>query len=82
MALEGQGEKAVPNLTVIYAVQMRSILGKNGEDDAAGLEIVAENGDRFVIALSGEGMKGLIEDMQSFLDDHPHLADQKSRPRQ
>ena len=69
----------MPNLPAIRVVLVRPILGEN---DAVGLEIVPESGDRFVIALSGEGMKGLIEDMQSFLDDHPHLADQKSRPRQ
>jgi hypothetical protein len=67
------------NLPVVRAALIRPV---RGEGDAVGLEIVPENEGPFVIALSGEGMKGLIEDMQSFLDEHPEIAEQKSRPRQ
>lgn len=66
------------NLPVIRAVSMRPSLGSN---DAVGLEIVSEKGDHFVVALSCE-VKALIDDIQVFLDEHPHLASQKSRPQQ
>ena len=46
------------------------------------LEVVEESGDRFVIALSGEGLKGLAADIQAFLDEDPELAEIKSPPRQ
>jgi hypothetical protein len=70
----------MPN--IISAALIRPIALESATGQQAGLEIVAESGDQFLVRLSGEGMKGLIGDMQSFLGDHPHLADQKSRPRQ
>ena len=69
-------------MTVINAALMRPILLKNDTGEIPGLEIVAKNGDRFLVPLSGEGMKGLIEDMRLFLEEHPELAKIQSPPRQ
>jgi hypothetical protein len=67
--------------TFIHAALARPVV-VTGPTQLAGIEIVAKNGDRFVVVLSGEGMKGLIQDMQSFLDDNPRIAETKSQPRQ
>lgn len=72
----------MPEPTIISAILMRPITLESPTGPQAGLEIVAENGDLFLVRVSGEGMQGLIEDMRSFLDVHPHLAGIQSRPRQ
>jgi hypothetical protein len=72
----------MPAPTIISAAIMRPIVLESPTGQQAGLEIVAENGDQFLVRLSGEGMQGLIEDMRSFLDEYPHLARIQSRPRQ
>jgi hypothetical protein len=61
---------------------MRPIVLQSATGEQAGLELVAKNGDQFLVPLSGEGMKGLIQDMQLFLEEHPHLAKIQSQPRQ
>ena len=45
--------------TFIHAALARPVV-VTGPTQLAGIEIVAKNGDRFVVVLSGEGMKGLI----------------------
>jgi hypothetical protein len=69
-------------MAIINAALMRPIALVSHAGEQAGLEIVAKNGDQFLVPLSGEGMKGLIQDMQLFLDEHPHLAKTRSLPRQ
>jgi hypothetical protein len=76
------GEKAMPTPTIINAALMRPIVLGSPTGEQAGFEIVAKNGDQFLVPLSGEGMKGLIQDMQLFLEEHPHLAKIQSPPRQ
>ena len=66
-------------MTIINAA-VRPIVLESSTGQRVGLEFVAENGDQFVVPLSHEGMIGLIQDMQSFLEGHPHLA--QNRPRQ
>jgi hypothetical protein len=68
----------------IEATLMRSAVAASadGTVKTAALEIVAKNGDRYLVVLSGEGMKGLIEDMQVFLEENPEIAELKSVPRQ
>jgi hypothetical protein len=46
------------------------------------LDIVAKNGDRFLVLLSGEGMKALTEDMQTLLEKHPEIEERKSEEQQ
>ena len=69
-------------MAIIKAVLTRPIVLVSHTGEQAGLEIVAKNGDQFLVPLSGEGMKGLIQDMRLFLDEHPHLAKTRSLPRQ
>jgi hypothetical protein len=68
----------------IEATLMRSAVAASADGTAktAALEIVAKNGDQYLVVLSGEGMKGLIEDMQVFLEENPEIAELKSVPRQ
>ena len=68
----------------IEATLMRSAVAASadGTGKTAALEIVAKNGDQYLVVLSGEGMKGLIEDMQVFLEENPEIAELKSVPRQ
>ena len=68
----------------IEATLMRSAVAASadGTVKTPALEIVAKNGDRYLVVLSGEGMKGLIEDMQVFLEENPEIAELKSVPRQ
>ena len=68
----------------IEATLMRSAVAASadGTVKTAALEIVAKNGDQYLVILSGEGMKGLIEDMQVFLEENPEIAELKSVPRQ
>jgi hypothetical protein len=46
------------------------------------LEVHSLDGEQFVIVLSGEGLKLLAQDIQSFFQEHPEIAEMKSRPRQ
>jgi hypothetical protein len=69
-------------MPIINAALMRPITLVSHTGEQAGLEIVAKNGDQFLVPLSGEGMKELIEEMQLFLEEHPHLAKIQSLPRQ
>jgi hypothetical protein len=69
-------------MAIINAALMRPIALVSHTGEQAGLEIVAKNGDQFLVPLSGEGMQGLIQDMQLFLEEHPHLAKTLSLPRQ
>jgi hypothetical protein len=46
------------------------------------LEVLSLDGEQFVIVLSGEGLKALAQDIESFFQEHPQLAEMKSRPRQ
>ena len=69
-------------LRVVRAALMRPITGQADGQKTVGLEVVEESGDRFVKALSGEGLKGLAADIQAFLDEDPELAEIKSPPRQ
>ena len=68
----------------IEATLMRSAVAASadGTVKTAALEIVAKNGDQYLVILSGEGMKGLIEDTRLLLEEHPHLARIQSPPRQ
>jgi hypothetical protein len=53
---------------VIRAVTIRPIaVGVHGQK-TVGLEVVALDGDQFVIALSGEGLQGLGHDIQDLLE--------------
>jgi hypothetical protein len=61
---------------------MRPIVLVSHTGEQAGLEIVAKNGDQFLVPLSGAGMKELIQDTKLFLEEHPHLAKTQSLPRQ
>ena len=67
---------------LIRALLMRSVEMQTKTGPVAGLEILADNEDRFLVALSGEGMKKLIQDMQSFLEENPQIAETKSLQRQ
>ena len=69
-------------MAIINVALMRPIALVSHAGEQAGLEIVAKNGDQFSVPLSGEGMQGLIQDMQLFLEEHPHLAKTRSLPRQ
>jgi hypothetical protein len=53
-------------MAIINAALMRPIALVSHTGEQAGLEIVAKNGDQFLVPLSGEGMQGLIQDMQLF----------------
>lgn len=66
-------------LPVILAGSMRPVVD---DHQRAALEVVQTNGARFLIVLSGEGLKGVAEDILAFLADNPLLAGQKSQPRQ
>jgi sensor domain CHASE-containing protein len=66
----------------IFAASARPLEVTTDQGPAAGLKIVAKNGDQFVIVLSGEGMRALIEDMQSFLESSPQIAKIQSQARQ
>jgi hypothetical protein len=46
------------------------------------LEVLSLDGEQFVIVLSGEGLKAPAQDIESFFQEHPQLAEMKSRPRQ
>jgi hypothetical protein len=50
-------------MPTINTALMRPITFVSHTGEQAGLEIVAKNGDQFLVPLSGEGMKGLIQDM-------------------
>jgi hypothetical protein len=69
-------------LRVVRAALMRPIIGEADGQKTVGLEVVEGSGERFVIALSGEGLKGLATDIQSFLDEDQELAEIKSPSRQ
>jgi|HubBroStandDraft_4_1064222.scaffolds.fasta_scaffold2801121_1 hypothetical protein len=69
-------------MAIIKATLMRPIVLVSHTGEQAGLEIVAKNGDQFLVPLSGAGMKELIQDRQLFLEEHPHLAKTQSLPRQ
>jgi hypothetical protein len=69
-------------MQTIVAGSMRPVIAHSETEQAAGLEILALNGDVFLVVLSGQGMKGLIQDMQSFLEENPQIAETKSLPRQ
>ena len=47
-------------MAIINVALMRPIALVSHAGEQAGLEIVAKNGDQFLVPLSGEGMKGLI----------------------
>jgi len=67
---------------VIWAVSMRPTEARTDEGPAVALETVAKTGDQFVIVLSGEGLAGLIRDIQSLLEESPHIARWRSQERQ
>jgi hypothetical protein len=69
-------------MAIIKAVLTRPIVLVSHSGEQAGLEIVAKNGDQFLVPISGAGMRELIQDTQLFLEEHPHLATQKSRTQQ
>lgn len=69
-------------MQIINAAFMRPIVLNSPTGEQVGLELIAKNGDQFVVPLSGEGMKVLIQDMQKFLEEHPQLAKIQSPPRQ
>jgi hypothetical protein len=69
-------------MAIIKAVLTRPIVLVSHTGEQAGLEIVAKNGDQFLVPLSGAGMRELIQDTQLFLEEHPHLARTQSLPRQ
>jgi hypothetical protein len=60
----------------IEALLIRPIVATSagGTKQTAALQIVAKNQDRFLVVLFGEGMKGLIADMQALLEDNPGIA--------
>ena len=64
------------------AVLLRPVVVDSDKGELAGLEIVGTQGDRYVFALSGEGRKEPIQEMQLFLEEHQHLAKIQSQPRQ
>ena len=68
-------------MTLILMARARPVV-VHTEIASAGLEIVAKDGAQFLLVLSGEGMKGLIQDMQLFLEEHPQIAESRSEPRQ
>ena len=64
----------MPAPAIIHVALMRPIvLDSPTGEQAAGFEIVAKNGDQFLVPLSGEGMKGLIEDTRLLLEE-PHTS--------
>ena len=67
---------------VIWATSMRPIEVQTDGGPAVALEIVAETGDQYVIVLSGEGLAGPIQDIQSLLEESPYLARWQGRARQ
>jgi hypothetical protein len=67
---------------VIWATSMRPTEVQTDGGPAVALEIVAETGDQFVIVLSGEGLAGLIQDIQLLLEESPHIAGWRGRARQ
>ena len=69
-------------MTLILMARARPVVVHTEIAYAAGLEIVAKDGAQFLLVLSGEGMKGLIQDMQLFLEEHPQIAESRSEPRQ
>jgi len=67
---------------VIRATSMRPTEVQTDEGPAVALEIVAKTGDQFAIVLSGEGLAGLIQDIQALLKESPHIVGWRSRARQ
>ena len=53
-------------MAIIKATLMRPIVLVSHTGEQAGLEIVAKNGDQFLVPLSGAGMKELIQDTEFF----------------
>jgi hypothetical protein len=82
--LSPKGEEIQVASLQIEALLIRPIVATSagGTRQTAALQIVAKNQDRFLIVLSGEGMKGLIEDMQTFLEENRGIAESKSQARQ
>jgi len=68
----------------IEALLIRPVIATSagGTRQTAALQIVAKNGDRFLVVLSGEGLKALTEDMQAFLEENPEIQEWKSERRQ
>jgi hypothetical protein len=69
------------NATVIRPIVVWSEPQDRGVAGVA-LEVHSLDGEQFVIVLSGEGLKALAQDIESFFREHPQLAEMKSRPRQ
>jgi len=70
------------DVRAVHVVSMRPVPIEAGGNAGVGIEIVAANGDHFVVTMSGEGMTSLVAAMQSFLSEHPQLAKTKSQSRQ
>jgi hypothetical protein len=69
------------NATLIRPIVVWSEPQNQGVPGVA-LEVHSLDGEQFLIVLSGEGLKGLAQDIESFFQGHPQLAEMKSRPRQ
>jgi hypothetical protein len=67
---------------VVRATFIRPVVAGVEDQRSVGIEVLALDGDRFVIALSGEGLQGLGRDIQDLLESDPTLAEIKSLPRQ
>jgi hypothetical protein len=66
------------NATFIRPVETESTSGARG----VALEIHALDEAQYLVVLSGEGLQVLLQEIQAFLQENPHLAEMKSRPRQ
>ena len=66
------------NATLIRPIETESASGARG----VALEIHALDEAQYLVVLSGEGLQGLLQDIQAFLQEHPEIAEMKSRPRQ
>lgn len=74
--------KQQPLPAQIEAAMIRPVAAHSATRQTAALEIVQKNGDRLLVVLSGEGLKKLHEDIGTFLDENPEMAELRSERRQ
>jgi hypothetical protein len=72
----------MPQMVQIEAILIPPVVAQGNTRQTAALEIVSKTGDQFLIVLSGEGMKELLQEIQTFLEENPEIEEWKSEPRQ
>jgi len=70
------------DVRLVHVVSTRVLPLDSGSAKAVGIEIVALDSDRFVLTMSGGGLRLLAEAIEAFLVEHPQHAETKSPRRQ